>query len=55
LVRTLCRHGGLVLDPFCGFGTSLVTAIEDNRSFLGIELERGHYSAACQRVRYRTD
>ena len=33
-----CPEGGLVLDPFCGSGTTGVVAIQQARKFLGIEL-----------------
>lgn len=33
-----CPSGGLVLDPFCGSGTSGVVSLEQGRKFLGCEL-----------------
>jgi len=50
LVRTFCRTGGLVLDPFCGSGSTLVAANDEGRDFLGIELDHGHYRTASRRV-----
>lgn len=52
LVRTFCPEGGLVLDPFCGSGSSLRAAIDEGRDFLGIELDHRHYRTACRRVDY---
>jgi len=32
-----CPKGGVVLDPFCGSGTTLVEAIRNQRLFIGID------------------
>lgn len=32
-----CPEGGIILDPFCGIGTTLVRAIELNRNTIGID------------------
>jgi DNA modification methylase len=50
LVRTFCPEGGMVLDPFCGSGSSLVAAVDESRDFLGIELDYRHFRTACRRV-----
>ncbi len=36
-IRYLTRPGSIVLDPFCGSGTTGVAALKRNRSFIGIE------------------
>ena len=42
-MRWLCRlvtpPGGLVLDPFCGSGTTGVAAVGEGLRFVGMELE----------------
>lgn len=50
LVRTFCPVGGLVLDPFCGSGSSLVAARREGRAYLGIELDYGHSRTARERL-----
>jgi site-specific DNA-methyltransferase (adenine-specific) len=50
-VETYCRSGGVVLDPFCGSGSTLVAAKDAGRDFVGIELELRHYYTACKRLR----
>lgn len=50
LVRAFSPESGLVLDPFCGSGSSLVAAVDEGRDFLGIELDYRHFRTACRRV-----
>ncbi|UIY31006.1 site-specific DNA-methyltransferase [Neorhizobium galegae] len=49
LVRTFSRPGELVLDPFCGSGSSLLAAKCQGRDFLGIELHAAHHLTASLR------
>lgn len=35
-----CRTGGVVLDPFCGSGTTLRVALREGRDAIGIELNQ---------------
>lgn len=39
LIRLVTRKGGLVLDPFCGSGSTGIAAIQEGMNFIGIELE----------------
>ena len=50
IVRSLCRPGGLVLDPFCGSGSSLVAARDAGCAWLGIELDERHHRTASERL-----
>lgn len=50
LVESFSKPGDLVLDPFCGSGSSLVAAKRTGRDFLGIELDAGHQHTASLRV-----
>jgi site-specific DNA-methyltransferase (adenine-specific) len=50
LVEAFSAPGGLVLDPFCGSGSSLVAAKLLGRSFTGIELDAGYHAIAVHRL-----
>lgn len=38
IIRSSCPEGGLVLDPFCGCGTTISTAQKLNRLWIGIDI-----------------
>ena len=38
LMRAFCPPRGVVLDPFCGCGTTLDAAIHSNRPFIGVDI-----------------
>lgn len=48
LVEAFCPLDGLVLDPFCGSGSSLEAAAKVGREYLGIEIDRRFYDTARQ-------
>jgi site-specific DNA-methyltransferase (adenine-specific) len=54
LVRLLCPEGGLVLDPFCGSGTTGAAAAIEGRRFCGIELEPAYVEIAAARISHWT-
>jgi site-specific DNA-methyltransferase (adenine-specific) len=50
LVRLSCPTGGLVLDPFCGSGSTGIAARLEDRLFLGIEREPDYVAVARARI-----
>jgi site-specific DNA-methyltransferase (adenine-specific) len=50
LIRAFCKAGGVVLDPFCGSGSTLVAANDIGRNFIGIELDSAHHLTASRRL-----
>ena len=49
LIKVYSPHGGLVLDPFCGSGTTGVAALNVERDFIGIDLSEDYCNIANQR------
>jgi adenine-specific DNA-methyltransferase len=50
LVETFSASGGLVLDPFCGSGSTLVAAKMLGRAYLGIETSAEYHAIASRRM-----
>jgi site-specific DNA-methyltransferase (adenine-specific) len=50
LIEAFTQPGELVLDPFCGSGSTLAAAQQLGRDWTGIELENGHYHIAGKRL-----
>lgn len=50
LIAAFSEPGALVLDPFCGSGSTLEAARHLGRRFIGIELDRTHFRTAAQRM-----
>jgi DNA modification methylase len=54
LIRSFTSEGDLVLDPFCGSGSTGVAALLAHRRFLGIELDPEYHRVAQNRLARRT-
>lgn len=52
LVRLLTPHGGLVLDPFAGSGSTGAAAVLEGAHFHGIEREAAYVPIAKARISY---
>jgi site-specific DNA-methyltransferase (adenine-specific) len=54
LVRLLAPEQGLVLDPFCGSGSTGAAAVLEGRHFVGIEREEHYVRVAEARIAHWT-
>jgi DNA modification methylase len=50
LIGAFTKPGEVVLDAFCGSGSTLVAAQELGRRFIGIELDERHHRTASSRL-----
>lgn len=50
LVLLACAPGGLVLDPYCGSGTTLAAAIKHGRRALGFDSNRAYVDMTRMRI-----
>ena len=51
LVRMFSFVGDVVLDPFCGSGTSMLAAMQSGRNSIGIEIDPEY----CNMIEHRLD
>jgi DNA modification methylase len=50
LVRWYSDKGAVILDPFCGSGSTGVACVENGRAFIGIEREEKYVEVARRRI-----
>jgi site-specific DNA-methyltransferase (adenine-specific)/modification methylase len=51
LIKIATNENDTVLDPFMGTGSTGVAALQNNRNFIGIELNEEYYKAAESRLK----
>lgn len=54
-VLSYCPPGGIVLDPFCGSGTTIAVAIQNGRRGIGIDLRESQMALTERRIKEKTD
>lgn len=50
IISSGCKVGGIVLDPFCGAGTTCIVANRQNKKCIGIELNKEYITIAKARI-----
>lgn len=50
LVKLFTRPGQTVLDPFTGSGSHGVAALQNDRNFIGFEIEKKYFDIANKRM-----
>lgn len=53
-VLTWSNKGDLVIDPFMGAGTTAQVCIEEDRNFIGFEIDPQYYEMCIERVKIST-
>ncbi len=51
LIKLYCPEGGIVLDPFCGSGSTGVASLLSSRTFLGIDLSEHYIEISEKRIK----
>lgn len=49
-VRSFCPPGGVVLDPFCGSGTTLAVAEKCGREWVGMDIRESQIELSKRRI-----
>jgi DNA modification methylase len=55
MIKAGCPVNGIVLDPFIGSGTTAVVALEQNKKFIGVELNPEYIDLAMKRIKPHLD
>ena len=50
LIQLYTYRGEILLDPFCGAGTTCLAAIQAGRHFVGYEIDHDYYELALRRI-----
>jgi site-specific DNA-methyltransferase (adenine-specific) len=49
-IQCFCKVNGIVLDPFCGSGSTLVTAKKLERNYIGFDIEQEYCALSQERI-----
>jgi site-specific DNA-methyltransferase (adenine-specific) len=49
-IKSFCPPGGLVLDPFCGSGTTCAIASQHGRDYIGIDVRQSQIDLTTRRL-----
>ena len=51
LIENSSNENDIVLDCFCGSGSTGVACLESNRNFIGCEIDKKYYDIAVERIK----
>lgn len=51
LVKLVSKENDLILDPFCGSGSTGLACVMENRKFLGFEIDKEYFKIAQSRIK----
>ena len=51
IIKASCPDGGIVLDPFCGCGTALISAIQNDKKWIGIDISYDALDIVKKRIK----
>ena len=51
LVKIYCPAGKVVVDPFCGSGSTGIAAINQDKKFIGIDLDSDYIEISRKRIK----
>jgi len=54
LIQLYTFKEDVVLDPFCGSGTTCLAAVKDGRHYIGYDIEEKYVELANQRIKHFT-
>jgi site-specific DNA-methyltransferase (adenine-specific) len=54
-IQCFCPESGVVLDPFCGSGSTLVMSKKLGRNFIGFDIEKEYCELALERIKKETE
>ena len=55
LIQLYTFVGDVVLDPFCGSGTTCLSALKSERHYIGYDIEKKYIELATERIKAYTD
>ena len=50
LINLYSYEGDVILDPFCGSGTTCIAAIQNNRNYIGYDIKKDYIDLAKKRI-----
>ena len=50
LIQVFCPENGVVLDPMCGSGSTVIQAVKLKKNFIGIDIENEYINLTKERL-----